>query len=252
VRVRPRAVGGVVVALSLAAAAEAAAFVSSQPDTLPADYPASLERERQRLRDAAGHTGSERQRLLRLADVHLNMGDDLHRDADRRRAAYEEGARLAARALELHEPSADAHFLYAANLGSAARLRGVAAGSVGVIRDVRRHLERAIALDPRHAPALQLMGGLLAELPWYLGGDAARARGYLDRAVAVDGNFTNARLLLAKLLIRQGQPELARHQLLAVIHATRPHFPYTWARWFRPEAERLLATLPTPSRGDTP
>src|SRR5262249_39306227 len=36
-------------------------------------------------------------------------------------------------------------------------------------------------------------GGLLVDLPWYAGGDPACATALLERAIAVDGNFTNAR-----------------------------------------------------------
>jgi len=114
---------------------------------------------------------------------------------------------------------------------------------MGTLRDVRRHAERAIEIDPDYAPALSLMGGLLVDLPWYAGGDPACATALLERAIAVDGNFTNARILLAKLYLRGGRRDAARQALQAVVHAERPHFPYMWARRFRPEAERLRENL---------
>lgn len=209
---------------------------------MPGDYPHSLRRELEVLRDAGGREPSDVGRLVKLADVYLNLGDDLLTDADERRAAYEAGARVAARALEIEETNAEAHFLYAANLGSAAQLKSLGPRGLAV-GEIKRHVARAIELRPDYAQALQLMGGLLAELPRLLGGDPTEAERHLERAVALDGNFTNARILLAKLYIRRGRVEAARRQLLAVVHAARPHYPYTWARRLRPEAQRLLERL---------
>ena len=102
----------------------------------------------------------------------------------------------------------------------------------------------AIEYSPEdYKQALQMMGGLLMELPWFLGGDEKSAQEYLERAIAADGNFTNARILLAKLYKNQDRIEDAKQQLEAVIHAEHPHYPYAWMRKFKPEAERLLRQL---------
>ena len=72
---------------------------------------------------------------------------------------------------------------------------------------------------------------------------AELAKNYLRRAIEADGKFTNARIILAKLFIKEGKLEGARAQLLAVIQARNPHYPYAWERRFRPEAQRLLDEL---------
>lgn len=87
------------------------------------------------------------------------------------------------------------------------------------------------------------MGGLLAELPWFLGGNEDEAQQYLERAIQADSDYTNARLLLGKLFVKQKRIEEAKQQLKAVLAATHPHYPYNWAHTFRPEAERLLHSL---------
>jgi cytochrome c-type biogenesis protein CcmH/NrfG len=110
-------------------------------------------------------------------------------------------------------------------------------------QEVKAHLARAIALDPKHPRALQFMGGLLAELPWFLGGDDQAAQPYLERAVAVDGNYTNAHLLLAKLYLEQNRVVDARGQLEAVVHADNPHHRRGWTQRIRPDAEQLLKQL---------
>jgi tetratricopeptide (TPR) repeat protein len=232
----------VLVLAVLAAFELGAQFTPSQPDLLPADYPGSLQRDLDGLLAAGARESSDVTLLLRLADVYLNLADDLLIDPGQRRAAYDESARGAARALSIDDRSAEAHFLYAVAVGSAARMRTAGSAAL-VVSDVKRHVARALEIRPEYPEALQMMGGLLAELPWFLGGDIQRAQEHLERAIALDGNFTHARILLAKLYIRQGRVAPARAQLRAVIAAARPHYPYTWARRFRPEAERLLRML---------
>jgi tetratricopeptide (TPR) repeat protein len=212
-------------------------------DSLPPNYPDSLKTDLQRLLSTAGGGQASTDLYLALAQVYMDLADDLFTDNGDRRSAYEEGAKAAERAMELQDSSAQAHFLYAANLGSAERIKGLTYAAMRV-KEIKQHVARAIELDPTHAQALQMMGGLLMELPWFLGGDKKHAQGYLERAVAADGNFTNARILLAKLYKNQNRIDEAKEQLKAVIHAEHPHYPYAWARKFKPEAERMLQELP--------
>lgn len=88
-----------------------------------------------------------------------------------------------------------------------------------------------------------MKGGLLAKLPWHLGGNTDLAQDYLRRAIEADDKFTNARIILANLLLQEGKTEEARSHLLAVIRAEHPHYPYTWEKQFRPEAQRRLNKL---------
>lgn len=69
-----------------------------------------------------------------------------------------------------------------------------------------------------------MMGGLLIELPWFLGGDEKQAQAYLERAIAVDGNYTKARILVAKLYQKQSRIADVKIQLEVVIRADRPHY----------------------------
>jgi len=214
----------------------------AEHESLPSDYPASLEREVAVLQSQIATSGETVQRLIAGAGLYLDIADDLFEDAPQKRLAYESAAEMAKRALQLEEPNAQAHFLYAAALGSAERIKGLANAGL-VLGEIKEHVRRAIELDPDHAQALQMMGGLCAELPWLLGGREKEAESYLRRAIAADGRYTNAHLILARLLIKQGRPAEARTHLDAVLHVEHPHYPYAWQRRFRPEAERLLKTL---------
>ncbi|HKN88376.1 MAG TPA: tetratricopeptide repeat protein [Nitrospiraceae bacterium] len=199
----------------------------------------ALERELQRFLTDHADTSSDAHALVRLADLYLDLGDE-YQDEAKRRAAYEEGARLAQRAVTIDASNADAHYLYAANLGSATQLKGTMASAL-TINDLKAHVRRALALKPDHAPALHMMGMMLEELPWFLGGDRAGALAYLQHAVAADPHYTHARLDLAKIYLKRRGTEAARKELTAIISAA-PSSDHRHLR-YREEARQLLHSI---------
>jgi len=206
------------------------------------DDPQAIERELRALREARAQDSSDPGLLIRLAALCLDLGEDVIRDSEQRRVAYEEGARLAQRALEIREADAEAHYLYAANLGSAAQLTGMMAAAF-TVRTLKRHVTRALELQPDHAPALHMMGMMLEELPWILGGDQPAALQYLQRAVAADPNYAHARFDLAKVYLKAQDRESARRELRAVIAMEHPRDRYAWSSRYLPDAKQLLAAL---------
>jgi tetratricopeptide (TPR) repeat protein len=150
--------------------------------------------------------------LLELSEIYLDLGDDPSMLDDKRISAYQEGARLAGEAIDLREHDAEAHYLYAANVGSAAQLKGIMASAL-TIRDLKRHVRRALELNPNHPAALHMMGMMLEELPWFFGGDADGALSYLRRAVAADPTYDHARLDLAKAYVKRKDTASARREV---------------------------------------
>lgn len=217
----------------------------AQRDDMPVGYPQSLETDLQALLLRLGEGRPSPDLLVQVSSTYFDLADDLLTGEKARREAYEAGAKAAKRAYEIDDTNADAHFFHAVNLGSAERLRGIANAAM-VVKEIKYCAQRAIELNPKHAQALQMMGGLLIELPWVLGGDEQKAQEYLERAVTADGNYTKAHLLLATLYRKQGRVEEAKTHLKAVIHADRPHYRYSWQRTYKPEAERLLRELRAP------
>lgn len=216
----------------------------AQRDEMPAGYPQSLEGDLSSLLARLSEGDASPGLLVRVASTYFDIADDLLTDEKKRRTAYEAGAKAAKQAFELDESNADAHFFHAANLGSAERLRGITNAAM-VVKEIKHCAMRAIELNPKHAQALQMMGGLLMELPWFLGGDEKKAQEYLERAIAADGNFTNARILVAKLYKKQDRIDDAKRQLETVIRADHPHYRFAWERTYKPEAERMLGELGT-------
>ena len=190
------------------------------PAYLAVSSPQSLEDELRHRIAANADTSSDPVVLVKLANLYLDLGDDISTDVEKRRTAYEAGARIATRALELQDANAEAHYLYAANLGRAAQLKGLMASAL-TIQDLKYHVTRALALQKDHAPSLHMMGMMLEELPWVMGGDSGAALGYLQRAVAVNPSYTHARLDLAKAYLRRNDVASAQRELHIILEASR-------------------------------
>lgn len=182
-------------------------------------FPHPLEDELRQLLAANADRYSDPAVLVKLASLYLNLGDDGHLDVEKRRTAYEAGARIAKRALELQNTNAEAHYLYAANLGSAAQLKGLMASAL-TIQDLKYHVKRALELQKNHAPALHMMGMMFEELPWVMGGDSRAALDYLQRAVAVDPSYVHARLDLAKAYLKRKNVASARRELHSILETS--------------------------------
>ncbi len=121
-------------------------------DSIDRQFPVDLERELESLvRDGRAYS-KDSDRLLRLASLYLDLGYGGYVEREKKVAAFQEGARVAQKALDLRESSADAHFLYAANLGSAAELQGLVTVALN-LQELKDHVHRALELDERYVPA---------------------------------------------------------------------------------------------------
>ena len=105
---------------------------------------------------------------------------------------------------------------------------------------LNKHLARALELDPANANALAAKGGLLLDLPRYLGGDVKAARHHLERALQLNPTGPRTRLTLARALARQGLAGPAREQALLAAHYACVRRRHADLR----EAEQLLDSLP--------
>ena len=138
-----------------------------------------------------GQDPSDNATRLRLANLYLENGQDIHQEEDLKRQAFEEGARLAQQVLETEETNAEAHYLYAANRGSAAQLSGIMASAM-TVGTLKTHVRQALELNPRHAQALHMMGMMMEELPWFLGGNPEMALSHLIKAIEVKPDYMRA------------------------------------------------------------
>ncbi len=203
--------------------------------------PPSAIDELDRLVKARAQESSDSGVLVNMSKLYLDLGQEGYTDATQRRAAFDEGARIAKRALDLQEANADAHYLYAANLGSAAQLKGRTASAL-IVRELKMHVTRALELQKDHAPALHMMGRMLDELPWILGGDAEAALRYLKQAVQADPRYEHARLDLAKAYLKRHDVAAARLELHTLLESA-PASHHGAVSRYQTEGRTLLGSL---------
>jgi len=215
---------------------------SNPLDSQKVAYLSSLEIHLEKLRQTYNASPETPELFIQLASVYLDVGDELYVETGKRIEAYQTGSEFAKKALALDSNQAQAHFLYAANLGHIAQLKGVLV-SAFLIREIKGHVAQAIQLAPNHAPALHMMGMILDGLPWFLGGNAEEAVSFLERAVLADPNYTHARLNLGKIYLEEGRVEDAKEQFSLVTKTQSPRGAYAWAYRHNPEALSLLRQL---------
>lgn len=206
------------------------------------DSPEDLEQELQYLLSTGKAKSQDPEDLRRLASLYLDLGYGWYVDREKKLATFQEGARLAKKALEQQESSADAHFLYAANLGSVTELKGVMFGAL-TVQELKLHVRRALELDATFAPAHHMLGRMYEELPWFLGGDQEAAGEHLKKAVSLDGRYAPAHLDLGRWYLNQGYEEEAVLEFTWVVDTPPREKVWIWERIHRPQALDLLIQL---------
>ncbi len=212
------------------------------------DTPESLKKELQQLLFKGGAHSQDPSELRRLASLYLDLGYGLYVDPGKKMSSFQKGAKLAKKALELDESSAYAHFLYAANLGSATELQGVMEGALA-IQELKVHVNRTLELDVTFAPAHHMLGRMYEELPWFLGGDERAAGEYLKQAVLLDQNYVPGHLDLGRWYLNQGLYEEAKKEFLWVLETSPKEKAWIWKRIHRPQAQMFLRQLVVIERG---
>jgi tetratricopeptide (TPR) repeat protein len=180
--------------------------------------------------------------LLLLAWAHFAWADHRATTTDAKLAGYARGRDVARRAIEVAPQSPDAHLWYAANLGRWAVTKGKLRAAF-LVSTLKEEIRTVLALDPNHVAGLSLAGSIFLETPRLLGGDVARAEGYLRKALTLDPRFTRARVELARCLIERERFDEAREELRRVIDEPRPRYLADWVVEHRPAARQLLEEI---------
>jgi tetratricopeptide (TPR) repeat protein len=121
-----------------------------------------------------------------------------------KRVLLARGLALAEQAVEADERDPKAHFAVFCNLGTEMELRGVSISSVVAVRRLRREIDRTLELAPDWSDALLAKGSFLVELPRFLGGDGKEGERLIRAALAIEPDFIEAHLRLARALDRRG------------------------------------------------
>ncbi|MBW4935306.1 tetratricopeptide repeat protein [Marinobacter sp. F4206] len=120
-------------------------------------------------------------------------------------------------------------------------------GALGLVKDARKSLEAALAIDPRslEGSAYTSLGSLYYQVPgWPLGfGDDDKAREYLQKALAVNPDGIDPNYFFGDFLRDQDQPEQARRYLEKVLEAPSRPGRELADTGRRDQARRLLEQL---------
>ena len=142
----------------------------------------------------------------------------------------------------MEEDNAEAHYLYGANLGSSAQIKGVTASALRV-KTLKIQMHRALELSLDHAPSLHRMGMILEEFPWFLGGDAEMTITCLVPFREVKLDYTRARLDLAKIYIKRQNHSAVGDELLKILNEQSPSPAQESWQPDQQKAEKLLDSL---------
>jgi len=185
--------------------------------------------------------GTSVEARLETAGRYFRTAELARRGNPVRAVSYAKAETLAAQVIRDNPSAAEAHFLLFAARGR--RLLDESGRpsprNFWKFSGLNKHLSRTLELDPGHARALAAKGGLLLDLPPYLGGDVQAARRHLERAIKLNPTGPGTRLSLARVLVRQGLRGRAREQALLAAHYSCRRRKSHALR----EAEEFLRTL---------
>jgi tetratricopeptide (TPR) repeat protein len=133
-------------------------------------------------------------------------------------ALYRQAISESEAALTRNPNSAGANFVFFAAKGRILLADGLTKNLIELRELDRKHLDRAIELDPRYFNAIAAKGGVLLDLPRLLGGDPAEGLRLLRRANELNPGGPGTRVSLAKALARTGNVDEARKQLRIAAH----------------------------------
>ena len=191
------------------------------------------------------------QAMIFLSRVWLTYGYAKAPNDEERIRVFKNGMDVAKNAIELSPNNPDAHFFYAANLGSWGEAYGVLR-SLFLLPEIRRELELILEIDPDHIYGLGMTGLLYYSLPGFLGGDLYISEIYLRRAMRLDPNLTILKIYLAKTLMKQKKYEDAKKILKEVIEEKNPS---VYPDWYlnKEMAEKMIAKIEKKiQRGSSP
>jgi hypothetical protein len=138
-----------------------------------------------------------------------------------RLAVLARGLDRAEEAVRAYPQDAVAHFAVFCNLGKRLQMKRHEGGlfsTLGELGRVQKEIDIALQLAPDYAAALAAKGEMLVEMPRLLGGDPREGERLLRRAVALDPDDPQMRLMLANVLRVSGErDEALAHAAIAQV-----------------------------------
>lgn len=176
-----------------------------------------------------------------LSKLYYIIGDNATNKEEKLKN-YNLGMEYGKKAMALNKNSAWAHFWYMVNLGRTGQTKGVL-NSLSLVPEIKKEIDIVLKLDPKHTGAMDAGAMLYYELPGLMGGNLNRSIEYLNRAFAIDSNYTILYVDMAKVYIKKKDYERARWFLNKVLEIKNPTFEADYVLEDKPEALRLLEKI---------
>lgn len=156
---------------------------------------------------------------------------------------FEKAKGYAERATKANPDGLDGWYWYGLTIGRWGETRGILQ-SLSMAGPMRDALEKAIKIDPGHAPSYHVLGVLYRELPGVISfGNINKAIEYFEKAISLNPDDIGLRLDMAKAFIKKKNYTKARehlHYLLTL--PSDPEYPAS-DEASKEEARKLLASI---------
>lgn len=179
--------------------------------------------------------------LWRLARAYEFIG--LKAPKENKLAAYEKAKGFAERATKANPNGLDGWYWYGLSIGRWGETRGILQ-SLSMAGPMRDALEKAIKIDPNHAPSYHVLACLYRELPGVISfGNVNKALEYFERAIALDPSDVGLRLDAAKAFIKKRDYAKAREHLNYLLTLTNDPEDPASDEESKEEARKLLKSI---------
>ncbi len=181
--------------------------------------------------------------LWRLSRAYFHLGRE-GATREEKLAHYKKAVEVGQQAVAANPPQADrveGHFWLGISIAAVGETTGIMK-SLTSVGDVRREMERVVALDDHYEDGggYRILGRLDHKVPRLFGGNRARSHEYYQKALLVAPSNTYTHLFLAELLIEEDRLDEAVAELKTILNAKNdPRWAYD-IKVNKAEARKLL------------
>jgi hypothetical protein len=176
-----------------------------------------------------------------VARAYMRLGD-LEKNSAQKLALYENGQAAGKKGESVDDKNPAAIFWGTANMACVGRTKGVM-NSLFMIGDLRKGLNRALALDANYHFARNTLGEIDHAVPGLAGGSDERAeQGYLE-VLRRNPHFTASMVRLAQIKRDNGDDDEARVWAQKVLDEKSPALPHDWRKFDVVDARAVLKSL---------
>ncbi len=179
--------------------------------------------------------------VWRYAYFCYNKGSDA-KDKKKRMEWFIRGKEICEKLLKKYPENAELHYWHAVNRAKEGETRGVMS-SLFMVDDLKKEANLVLKLNPKHAGAHVLLGGIFDALPGFAGGSRDKAIQHYKQAIQNDSTYVAAYTRLAEDLIKKRKYDEAREILQKLLNLKNPNDARLYYLKDRPKAEKMLKEL---------